>query len=74
MSIALCSNLLRCSGCRFVRYCGKSCQRGDWEMHKAECKGIATINPSTPSDTMRLVVRILQRRKKASHQVHSKNG
>ena len=38
-------------------------QKRDWTLHKAECKSLVTIQPHSPSDTMRLVVRVLQRRK-----------
>ena len=38
-------------------------QKRDWLLHKAECKSLVVIQPHTPSDTMRLVVRVLQRRK-----------
>ena len=32
-------------------------------MHKAECKSLVSIHPHSPSDTMRLVLRVLQRKK-----------
>lgn len=32
-------------------------------MHKAECKSLVSIQPHSPSDTMRLVLRVLQRKK-----------
>jgi len=28
----------KCSGCGFVHYCSKECQRSDWKKHKALCK------------------------------------
>lgn len=31
--------LFQCTGCRSVKYCGKSCQRSDWTNHKTVCKG-----------------------------------
>lgn len=51
--------LQRCSGCKILRYCGRSCQRRDWQLHKSECKAFAAIAPHAPSDTMRLVLRLL---------------
>ena len=30
--------LLRCTGCRLVRYCGKACGTAAWETHKKACK------------------------------------
>lgn len=38
-------------------------QKRDWSLHKAECKSLVSIRPHAPSDTMRLVVRVLQRKK-----------
>lgn len=32
------SSLMKCSGCRLVRYCGKVCQANDWSQHKQLCK------------------------------------
>ena len=26
-----------CQGCKVVRYCGKNCQRADWESHRKVC-------------------------------------
>jgi len=30
--------LLQCSKCKNVAYCGSACQRGDWKRHKLECR------------------------------------
>ncbi|EIN07524.1 hypothetical protein PUNSTDRAFT_136202 [Punctularia strigosozonata HHB-11173 SS5] len=32
------TSLMRCSGCKVTRYCGKACQREDWRVHKEFCK------------------------------------
>ncbi len=37
-------NLLRCSGCKKVQYCGKECQLKDWKVHKVECKKVTNSN------------------------------
>ncbi|KAI9014034.1 hypothetical protein DFJ74DRAFT_709594 [Hyaloraphidium curvatum] len=29
--------LLRCSGCRVTRYCGRDCQRAAWKRHRDIC-------------------------------------
>jgi hypothetical protein len=34
------SELLECSSCHSVRYCGKLCQTTDWEEHKPVCKEV----------------------------------
>lgn len=31
------SQLLACSRCRLVFYCGPACQRADWKVHKSSC-------------------------------------
>lgn len=30
----------RCTGCSFVRYCSKECQRADWKNHKELCNSV----------------------------------
>lgn len=37
-------------------------QRSDWFQHKAECKGISRIHPKVPTDTMRLLARLIVKR------------
>ena len=37
---------LRCGRCKWVRYCGQSCQRGDWALHKHECPALAENSDS----------------------------
>jgi hypothetical protein len=38
------TNMLRCSRCRAVYYCGADCQRADWKAaHKKECVAVADI-------------------------------
>lgn len=59
-------SLSRCARCKSTWYCGTLCQRNDWFQHKAECKGIAAIQPHAPTDTMRLVVRALQKKKQGT--------
>ena len=39
-------------------------QKKDWPLHKVECKSLVAIQPHSPSDTMRLVIRVLQRKKR----------
>lgn len=35
------SSLLRCSKCRWARYCSRGCQTRDWALHKRECACLA---------------------------------
>ena len=30
--------VMKCKGCKGIRYCSKTCQRADWPRHKAVCK------------------------------------
>lgn len=48
--------------CVYVLATTYAWQRKDWLLHKAECKGIAAIQPHVPTDTMRLVARALQKK------------
>lgn len=51
--------LFKCSKCKFVLYCGKNCQSGDWEVHKHECKCLVKVSPKQPPDICRLVSHLL---------------
>ncbi|CAA7268716.1 unnamed protein product [Cyclocybe aegerita] len=35
--------LKTCSNCRFIRYCSKTCQKGDWAIHKIGCRVACNI-------------------------------
>lgn len=51
--------LLRCSGCKFMRYCDKNCQKGAWAQHKQECAALKQISPKVPPDFVILLGRVL---------------
>ena len=34
------TTLLRCSSCKFARYCSRECQKKAWPSHKKECMAI----------------------------------
>ncbi|XP_077986964.1 histone-lysine N-methyltransferase SMYD3-like [Glandiceps talaboti] len=53
------TTLLRCSGCKFARYCNVKCQRSAWLDHKAECASLKITAPKVPTDSTRLVARII---------------
>lgn len=50
--------LQRCTGCRKVRYCSRTCQQQDWSQHRRECSAWRTIPASTFSYTILLVTRL----------------
>uniref|UniRef100_A0A1X7U1G6 MYND-type domain-containing protein n=1 Tax=Amphimedon queenslandica TaxID=400682 RepID=A0A1X7U1G6_AMPQE len=64
-------SLKKCGQCKFVWYCSRACQREDWLYHKVECAGISRISPSIPTDTVRLIVRLLVRRSNGTSTVTS---
>lgn len=35
--------LLKCSRCKIVKYCCRTCQRNDWSQHKKVCKSITDL-------------------------------
>ncbi|CAI9108877.1 OLC1v1008578C1 [Oldenlandia corymbosa var. corymbosa] len=60
------SNLKKCSACKVVWYCGRSCQTMDWKLHSLECQVLCEVDKSrltslTPS--IRLMVKLFLRRK-----------
>ena len=57
--------LLRCSKCKFARYCGRGCQKKAWKSHKNECNRTAKIHPNAPTDMVRLIARILDVKQQA---------
>ncbi|XP_029449811.1 histone-lysine N-methyltransferase SMYD3 [Rhinatrema bivittatum] len=48
-------HLLRCSQCKFAKYCDARCQKEAWEDHKRECKCLKSTQPRVPTDSVRLV-------------------
>ncbi len=53
------SNLRKCLGCMVVSYCGRACQREGWKDHKGECKNFAKVKPNVPTDSVRLIARLI---------------
>ena len=43
--------LLRCAGCAQVQYCGKGCQKKDWNSHKQFCKKPVENSANVQQDT-----------------------
>ncbi|XP_069810365.1 histone-lysine N-methyltransferase SMYD3 isoform X2 [Dendropsophus ebraccatus] len=52
-------NLRRCSQCKFGRYCNTVCQKAAWKDHRRECLCLKSISPNVPTDSVRLVARII---------------
>ncbi|XP_064649362.1 histone-lysine N-methyltransferase SMYD3-like [Lineus longissimus] len=51
--------LLKCSACKVVRYCDKSCQRQCWDIHKLECKCFQNVAPKVPTESVRVLLRLI---------------
>lgn len=55
--------LAKCGKCKKAFYCNVSCQKGDWAMHKLECGAMIAFGEKWgPSETVRLVARILAKK------------
>lgn len=56
--------LARCGKCKKAFYCNVKCQKGDWAMHKLECSAMIAFRENwCPTETTRLVARILAKKK-----------
>ncbi|XP_071773856.2 N-lysine methyltransferase SMYD2-A-like [Centroberyx gerrardi] len=56
--------LARCGKCKKAFYCNVNCQKTDWAMHKLECSAMMAFGQNwCPSETVRLVARILAKKK-----------
>jgi len=42
--------LLKCTACKAVFYCGRECQKNDWENHRQECRGIKKARSKLQSE------------------------
>uniref|UniRef100_A0AAY4B0U6 [histone H3]-lysine(4) N-trimethyltransferase n=1 Tax=Denticeps clupeoides TaxID=299321 RepID=A0AAY4B0U6_9TELE len=56
--------LAKCGKCKRAFYCNVGCQKGDWAMHKLECSSMCAYGENwCPSETVRLVARIIAKQK-----------
>lgn len=65
-SCFIASNLKKCSACQVVWYCGSTCQKSDWKLHRVECRALSALEKDrrkslTPS--IRLMVKLYLRKK-----------
>ncbi|XP_032677020.1 histone-lysine N-methyltransferase SMYD3 isoform X2 [Odontomachus brunneus] len=51
--------LSKCSGCQYVYYCDRNCQKESWLIHKTECTNLKKISPRVVPDAARLMARII---------------
>ncbi|XP_018566236.1 histone-lysine N-methyltransferase SMYD3 [Anoplophora glabripennis] len=52
--------LSKCSVCRYVYYCGRTCQKEAWTLHKLECQHLKAISPRILPDAARLLARLIK--------------
>ncbi|XP_076843950.1 N-lysine methyltransferase SMYD2-A [Brachyhypopomus gauderio] len=64
--------LSKCGKCKQAYYCDVECQKGDWPMHKLECSAMCSYGENwCPSETVRLVARIILKQKFQTEQTQS---
>jgi hypothetical protein len=65
------SSLKRCTGCKVVRYCTPTCQKGDWKLiHKNECSLLQKL-PGIPPTPVRALYQALLRYLRPSFELDS---
>ncbi|MBA0555812.1 hypothetical protein Golob_025967 [Gossypium lobatum] len=60
------SNLKKCSACHVVWYCGSSCQKLEWKLHRLECQLLAKLDKErrkSVTPTIRMMLKLYLRRK-----------
>lgn len=51
--------VLKCSGCQYVYYCNRECQKIAWTNHKAECSCLRLAAGRVVPDAARVMLRII---------------
>ncbi|XP_019182367.1 PREDICTED: histone-lysine N-methyltransferase ASHR1 [Ipomoea nil] len=60
------TNVKKCSACQVVYYCGATCQKSDWKLHRFECQSLFKVERDrikSLAPTIRLMVKLYLRRK-----------
>lgn len=50
---------MKCSGCNYVYYCNRECQKEAWLTHKAECGCIKKSDGRIVPDAARIILKII---------------
>ncbi|KAH8305325.1 hypothetical protein KR044_005050, partial [Drosophila immigrans] len=53
--------VLKCSNCRYVSYCNRTCQQQAWPLHKHECPFLKRVQPRIVPDAARMLCRLILR-------------
>jgi len=64
--------LNRCSKCQIAYYCSPSCQRAAWSLHKPECLAFLRTTPDVPTESVRLLARLVLKYERKEHLVKEK--
>ncbi|XP_038718397.1 histone-lysine N-methyltransferase ASHR1 isoform X2 [Tripterygium wilfordii] len=65
-------NLKKCSACQVAWYCGSTCQKSEWKLHRLECTTFSKLDKSrrkSVTSSIRLMVKLYLRRKLQSEKV-----
>ncbi|OMO50097.1 hypothetical protein COLO4_38233 [Corchorus olitorius] len=68
------SNLKKCSACQIVWYCGSTCQKLEWKLHRLECQALAKLDKErrkSVTPTIRMMVKLYLKRKLQNEKVIS---
>ncbi|XP_077298289.1 SET and MYND domain containing, class 3 isoform X2 [Arctopsyche grandis] len=55
------TKVLKCSGCHYIYYCGRICQKEAWAEHKHECSGFKRVLPRVLPDAARLLAKLIRK-------------
>ncbi|OMO98267.1 hypothetical protein CCACVL1_04268 [Corchorus capsularis] len=67
-------NLKKCSACQIVWYCGSTCQKLEWKLHRLECLALAKLDKErrmSVTPTIRMMVKLYLKRKLQNEKVIS---
>merc|ERR1719219_607631 len=60
------------TGCKLIHYCQVSCQKKAWlAYHRHECQYLRKVTPKIPTDTVRLMARVILRLRQGAMRDHA---
>ncbi|XP_057532445.1 histone-lysine N-methyltransferase ASHR1 [Amaranthus tricolor] len=65
-------NVKKCTGCHVVWYCGSTCQKADWKLHRVECQTLSKLEKERLkylTSSIRLMVKLYLKRKPQEQKV-----
>ncbi|GAB6023404.1 hypothetical protein CHUAL_008193 [Chamberlinius hualienensis] len=67
-------DLKKCTGCNFVHFCDKPCQKSAWADHKLECSSLKNVYPRIPPPHVMLIARIIRKIKRRGKEISEQVG